>query len=331
MQHIRKFILFLTTLSCLFFCATAQDSTKFSTYYFQRLTHFRTLPQTNGDIVFLGNSITDGAEWSELFQDMHVKNRGISGDVTAGVLYRLNEVTDRKPAKIFLLIGVNDLAGNIPPDSVAKNIFLIAQYIRANTPSTELYVQSLLPVNDQLGKFPKHVNKSQQIIRVNQLLKASAAVYGYTFVDLYSSFCDASGKLNTAYTNDGLHLKGDGYLLWQQLIYPYIFSAESKPALIPLPQQLKWEPSYFPLYTCKVIVVKDTSLRKEAERLQSMLQQKGWNLPISNAATEQRIEVRLGKVEAPQHREEAYRIEATSSKVSLIANTAHGIFNALQT
>ena len=36
----------------------------FSTYYHQRVSHFRTLPKTNNDIIFLGNSITDGAEWS---------------------------------------------------------------------------------------------------------------------------------------------------------------------------------------------------------------------------------------------------------------------------
>src|SRR6185312_511847 len=85
----------------------------FSTYYLQRVSHFETLPQTKGDIIFLGNSITDGAEWPELFNDIRVKNRGISGDITAGVIHRLDEITNRKPAKIFLLIGVNDLARNI--------------------------------------------------------------------------------------------------------------------------------------------------------------------------------------------------------------------------
>ncbi len=35
----------------------------FSTYYHQRVTHFQSLPQTKGDIIFAGNSITDGAEW----------------------------------------------------------------------------------------------------------------------------------------------------------------------------------------------------------------------------------------------------------------------------
>ena len=94
----------------------------FSKYYHQRATHFKSLPKTNGDIIFIGNSITDGAEWSELFADNRIKNRGISGDISAGVLNRLDEIVNRKPAKVFLLIGVNDLSRNISTDSIFKNI-----------------------------------------------------------------------------------------------------------------------------------------------------------------------------------------------------------------
>lgn len=60
----------------------------FSTFYQQRSSLFRLLPVTKNDIVFLGNSITNGNEWDELFGDISIKNRGISGDITAGVLNR---------------------------------------------------------------------------------------------------------------------------------------------------------------------------------------------------------------------------------------------------
>ncbi|HVZ25875.1 MAG TPA: GDSL-type esterase/lipase family protein, partial [Sediminibacterium sp.] len=126
----------------------------FSTYYLQRVSHFKTLPQSRRDIVFLGNSITDGAEWAELFGNPAIKNRGISGDITAGVLHRLRDIIAGHPAKIFLLIGINDLARNIPPDTVVHNIRLIADILHKATPATKLYVQSLLPVNDAFSKFP---------------------------------------------------------------------------------------------------------------------------------------------------------------------------------
>ena len=54
-----------------------------SEYNLQRRSLFEVLPVYSSDIVFLGNSITDGCEWAELFNNRHVKNRGISGDRSA--------------------------------------------------------------------------------------------------------------------------------------------------------------------------------------------------------------------------------------------------------
>jgi len=73
----------------------------FSTYYHQRVSHFKTLPHSSKDIIFLGNSITDGAEWSEMFDNNYVKNRGISGDVSAGIINKLDEVLSVPPQKFF--------------------------------------------------------------------------------------------------------------------------------------------------------------------------------------------------------------------------------------
>ena len=85
-----------------------------STYWIQRATLFESLPASEDDIVMLGNSITDGGEWAELLGDAHVKNRGISGDTTDGVLERLGTITRGRPAKVFLLIGINDFSKGVP-------------------------------------------------------------------------------------------------------------------------------------------------------------------------------------------------------------------------
>ena len=74
---------------------------KYSTFYEQRVNFIRRLPVTSRDIIFLGNSITNGCEWGELFQNSHVKNRGISGDICMGVYDRLDPIIKGKPAKIF--------------------------------------------------------------------------------------------------------------------------------------------------------------------------------------------------------------------------------------
>jgi hexosaminidase len=127
----------------------------FSTYYYQRVSHFKSLPQTTGDIIFIGNSISDGGEWQELFDDLRIKNRGISGDVSAGVIHRIDEIIERKPAKIFLMIGTNDLARGISTDSLVNNILWIAKYLQIQSPATKLFIQSILPVNETFEKFGK--------------------------------------------------------------------------------------------------------------------------------------------------------------------------------
>ena len=312
---------------------TTLPDSLFSTYYHQRLSHFRTLPITKNDIIFLGNSISDGAEWSELFADNRLKNRGISGDISAGVLNRIDEVIIRKPAKVFLLIGVNDLSRNISTDSIFKNITKIASYLKQESPSTKLYVQSILPVNDVYKKFGSHTSKGEQIKQLNANLKQHAAAYHYTYIDLHTSFCDANGKLLKEFTNDGLHLKGDGYLLWKHLVYPYVFNLEAKPSLLPKPQQLKWNTGSFPLSFVTTIVTDNAALAKEALVLKNAMEQKELNVKLADKLSDgaNNIQLRLGNVAAPQNQSEAYHLETTADKIVLTANTPQGIYNGIQT
>lgn len=199
------------------------QSEKFGTYYNQRRTLFELLPDTKKEIVFLGNSITDGGEWIELFNNKRCKNRGISGDVTEGVLFRLDEVTRSKPAKVFLLIGINDLARGISKDTVFANICKIAENIRLASPKTKVFIQSIFPVNASFGKFEKHVGKGEEVIFVNTELKIWCGQYGFRYVDLYKHLVTpGTDLLDPAYTNDGLHLLGAGYMKWVEVVKPLL-------------------------------------------------------------------------------------------------------------
>ena len=322
-------LLFFTALQSQVALPRYPDSL-FSTYYHQRLTLFKSLPQTKDDIIFIGNSITDGGEWSELFNDIHIKNRGISGDISAGIIKRIDKIAKGKPAKVFLLIGVNDLARNISPDSVVKNILLVAAYLKQESPSTKLFVQSILPVNDMFEKFAGHTNKGQQIKQVNEKLNQKADEYQYTFIDLHTSFCNENKKLKKELTNDGLHLTGEGYLLWKHLVFPYVYGLQEKPSLIPLPQQVKWNKERFALYNCKTILT-DAALLKECLLLKDRMEQAQLNVTVKEnvPGNENHIQLRLGKVGSSS--EEAYHLKVTTDRIIIMANTSHGIFNGIQT
>lgn len=309
----------------------AYPDSLFPTYYHQRYSLFQLLPQTAGDIIFIGNSITEGNEWSELFSDTRIKNRAISGDISAGVINRIGEVVKRRPDKLFLMIGVNDLARGISPDSVVKNILLIVAYLRQESSSTKLFVQSILPVTDKFGKFGGHTSKVRQIIEVNEQLQQNANGAGYLFVDLHKNFCDEAGKLKKEFTNDGLHLTGEGYLFWKHLVFHDVFGLSYHPALLPAPRQLKWTGQHFPLYQCRNIVVADNSLQNEARILKGIFAEKGLPITLEKQDSFPSIELRLRKVAGHADNAEAYQLTVTTEKVILEANTSAGIFHGIQT
>lgn len=196
---------------------------KYSTFYYQRATLFEELPVTSKDIIFLGNSITNGGEWAELLNNKHVKNRGISGDVCMGVYDRLDAILKGKPAKIFLLIGVNDVSRGTPTDTIVNRIGKIVKKIKKNSPKTKLYLQSILPVTDHYKMFGNHTRHWQMVKGINEKLVGLAESEKVTYIDLYSHFVDSvTGKMNVQYSNDGLHLLGKGYLKWAEIVKPYV-------------------------------------------------------------------------------------------------------------
>lgn len=107
----------------------------------------------------------------------------------------------------------------------------------------------------------------------------------------------------------------------------------NNPSLIPIPQSVKWNKGIFLLNSCKAIIIKDASLKKEALSLQQYISDKtGRRLPILEKGNSNLcIELQLGKIVTKHGVEEAYRLTINNKSIRLTANTTHGIFNGLQT
>lgn len=187
-------------------------------YYHHKKENFETLPDTENEIIFLGNSITDGCEWAELFQNPNVKNRGIGGDDTDGILERLDEVTSSKPAKIFIMVGTNDLATGKSVEHIIGNYKKIIANIRQTSPRTKIYIQSELPTDDAIH----YTRKNSDLMAINIQLKEIARENNLTFIDLFSLFANDQNKMNPKYSLDGLHINGKGYLIWKRAIQNYV-------------------------------------------------------------------------------------------------------------
>jgi len=192
-----------------------------SSYYIEKQTLFDNLSQSNNNIYFLGDSLTDGCEWSELYSNPKIKNRGINGDTTSGVLNRINQITQTQPKKIFIMIGINDLLNNIENNKILENYQKIITNIRSNSPHTKIYIESILPLNFELDKTNRPIN-NQNISDFNKSLENLADNSNIFYIDLYSKFLNSSNQLDEKYTLDGIHLNGQSYLIWKNEISKYI-------------------------------------------------------------------------------------------------------------
>lgn len=187
-------------------------------YWDQKTSLFDVLPVTSDDIVFLGNSITDGGEFAELFDLPNIKNRGIRSDVITGVEKRLTQVTSGHPAKIFLLIGINDVSHGLTVDQLAARYERLVKKIREQTPDTKLYIQSVMPINNDFNRYKNLKGREKVIPALNRRLQTIADRNGAEYVDLTKTLESTPNKLNPKYTNDGLHLNGPGYSAWARAI-----------------------------------------------------------------------------------------------------------------
>ncbi|MCX2430254.1 MULTISPECIES: GDSL-type esterase/lipase family protein [unclassified Pedobacter] len=213
-----------TAFSLLFFitvAANAQTVAWDSTYrpgkYVELVKKFKDDPKSKKDIVFLGNSITAGTDWAKLLDLPQAKNRGISGDITFGVLERLQDVIDGKPAKIFILIGINDISRNIPDSIILRNYKKMIASIRKGSRKTQIYFNTLLPVNSSFEKFKNHYGKDEHILYLNEEIRKFTSK-NVTVVDLYPNFTDENQHLRAALTKDGLHLLPAGYQVWADFL-----------------------------------------------------------------------------------------------------------------
>lgn len=183
-----------------------------------KTSHLKTLPIIERRIIMLGNSITAECEWSELLENPNILNRGVIGDGTTDILNRLDDVIGMKPRKIFLLIGVNDLL-YLPLSTITENYEKIVNQLLLETPNTKLYLESVLPVHND---FRRNGMKNEDIDILNKNIEQIAQKRSQVFINLNEKFKNTEGGLNPEYSLDGIHLNGKGYLLFKDIISPYI-------------------------------------------------------------------------------------------------------------
>lgn len=225
--------IFMELLLSMFVTAAAAQEKKYTDHYYERVAQFEAeAPIGQNDIVFLGNSLTEGGRWSEFFAETQarlqkkggaIRNRGIIGDTAEGIADRLDEITKGKPKKIFLLCGVNDISHDLTLDQIAARLENLVSRIRSESPKTKLYLQSILPFNESFKRYKNLNGKTWMVAELNVMLKQIADKYKVEFLNIYPLFLEeGTARLNPSITSDGLHLNAEGYEIWKSAIEKYV-------------------------------------------------------------------------------------------------------------
>ena len=169
----------------------------------------------DADVVFLGDSLTEFGHWNEWFPHLVTANRGIAGDMSGGLLARLDSCLGRQQ-QIFILIGTNDLTRDVPIKDIAANVEAIVERCRAVDTSAEIFIQSVTP---------RAASYSVAVQALNDEYRRMCNKLGVLYVDLWSSLVDGRGGIRPEFSLDQLHLTGAGYREWvtelqQKLIRP---------------------------------------------------------------------------------------------------------------
>lgn len=163
------------------------------------------------NIVMLGTSLTAYGQWSEILNRSDVANRGVGGDVTKGMLSRLQNIIDLKPKIVFIEGGINDIGHNVPVDSIMHRFDAIITALQDKDIKPVITTITLLA--KQYGS-PETLNKN--IIDLNLKIVELSREYSIPLIDL-NQYVSGKDYINDGYTvKDGVHFTDKTYQVWKR-------------------------------------------------------------------------------------------------------------------
>lgn len=176
------------------------------------------------NVVFLGDSITEVYDLGLYYADSDyiIINSGYSGNTSRDILNNIyKRALQYKPAKVFLLIGTNDVGFGLKSEETVENIKRIITRLQENE-NTQVYVESIYPINSDLEKSKAGMRTNDSIKKINEQIRSFCLENNITYIDLYKSLLDENDNLKDDYTKDGLHLSKDGYKIVTDVLKEYM-------------------------------------------------------------------------------------------------------------
>jgi lysophospholipase L1-like esterase len=179
--------------------------------------------QGQAELVFLGDSITEGWEyggktlWAKYYAPRHALNLGIGSDHTQHVLWRLDHgnLEGLHPKVAVVLIGVNNIPDtNNTPGMVLEGVTAVVQKLREKLPETKVLLLGIFPFREDFCA------QRAKALEVNQALHKLEDGNSVFFLDLGHLFIQPDGRIAKRIMADFLHPSAEGYRLWAEGMEP---------------------------------------------------------------------------------------------------------------
>ena len=178
------------------------------------------------DVIFLGDSIVEYFPLNELLiSPKRLINRGIRAYKSYLLRQHLGSLLfGRALDKVFILIGTNDIGEDLALEESLANLEAIIQELARDYPLTQLYLLSVLPVNEEEAyRNTVYIRTNARIQELNQAYQDLVQHYhNASFLNLYDLLLDEKGQLAADFTIDGVHLTIAGYARLAEKLTTYI-------------------------------------------------------------------------------------------------------------
>ena len=186
------------------------------------------------DAVFIGDSRTQGLRlYSGLKDTNWLCSVGLTVETAAtekfsvadGKYTALDALGVLKPAKVYIMLGLNELGWKSADIFIEKYAAIIDAALAAN-PDCLVYVQSILPVSaakDAGGTWCNNANVNAR----NERLKELAEEKGVYYLDVASAFRGEDGCLPAGDTPDGIHLTPGLCVSWLDYLKTHTVTEET--------------------------------------------------------------------------------------------------------
>lgn len=216
-KNILLFLLFLAFLSTQ--AQTTNNPFSAEIRRFQQLDY--THPPKANSILFYGSS--SFRMWTDVqdyFPDSPIINRGFGGScLTDLILFADQIVFPYQPRQILIYCGENDFASNdtLSAVTVTNRFIQLFKQIRTKLPGVQISYVSMKPSPSRWHLAAKFTEANHNI---EEFLKEQSNT---TYIDIWDKMLNKNSLPDsTLFLDDMLHMKAEGYKLWQLEIAPHL-------------------------------------------------------------------------------------------------------------